>query len=256
MLPAHLVGYVLSLLIGLSLGLIGAGGSIITVPVLVYALEVEPHRAAGMSLAIVGTTSLFGAGLHFRRGNVRAKTGLLFGASGVVGAFAGAQLTHLLSPAALLTIFAALMLGVAIRMLTHDAGGESNGAVHEPRRAKAVLAGVVTGTLTGFLGVGGGFLIVPALVLFAGLAMKQAVATSLVVIALNCAAGLAGHLGQGSFDAPMTLAVTALAVAGMFGGVAISHRLPSRELRRGFAVFVILVAVFLFARNLPLLLAG
>lgn len=256
MLPVHLVGYVLSLLIGLSLGMIGAGGSIITVPVLVYALDVEPHQAVGMSLAIVGTTSLCGTALHFRRGSVSAKTGLLFGTSGILGAFAGAHLTHCVSPSALLTIFAALMLAVAVRMLTHDPAGDSCGPVHGPSRAKAILAGVVTGTLTGFLGVGGGFLIVPALVLFAGLAMKQAVATSLMVIALNCAAGLAGHLGESDFHAPMTLVVTALAVAGMFAGVAISHRLPSRQLRRGFAIFVILIAVFLLVRNLPVLLAG
>jgi hypothetical protein len=252
----HLLGYILSLLIGLSLGLIGAGGSIITVPVLVYALGVEPYRAVGMSLAIVGTTSLFGAALHFRRGNVRAKTGLLFGASGILAAYAGSHLTHRVSPAALLTIFAVLMLAVAIRMLAGSAAGEAGSPGRGPGRAQAIFAGAVTGALTGFLGVGGGFLIVPALVLFSGLAMKQAVGTSLMVIALNCAAGLAGQLGQSGWDPPMTLTVTALAAAGMLAGVSIAHRVPSHELRRGFAVFVIVVAVFLFYRNLPELFAG
>ncbi|MDQ3374308.1 MAG: sulfite exporter TauE/SafE family protein, partial [Acidobacteriota bacterium] len=167
-----ILGLVLSGLIGLSLGLIGGGGSIITVPVLVYVLGVEAHAAVGMSLAVVGATSLVGSFLHYRRGTVRLKTGLIFGAAGVVGALLGSPLTRLLSPAALLMTFATLMLVIAVLMLRR----KSNAGIIEVEQVlsvwKAILAGFGVGVLTGFLGVGGGFLIVPALVMFGALGMK------------------------------------------------------------------------------------
>jgi uncharacterized membrane protein YfcA len=238
--------------IGLSLGLIGGGGSILTVPILVYFLGVEPHEAVAMSLAVVGATSLFGSYLHWKRGSVNFSSGLLFGISGIVGAFLGSPLTHMVSPPVLLLIFGALMFVVAVSMLWRKQQA-SDAAPHDVNKTKAILAGFGVGILTGFLGVGGGFLIVPALVLFGGLAMKEAIGTSLFVIFLNCVAGLIGHASQGAFDWSLTFLVMALAVSGAIFGTILSHRLAAHRLQKMFAVLVLVVAVFLFAKNYAVL---
>jgi uncharacterized membrane protein YfcA len=254
-----MLGLFLSALIGLSLGLIGGGGSIITVPVLVYVLGVEPHKAVGMSLAVVGGTSLIGAGLHYRRGNLQMRTGLTFGLAGIAGALAGAPLTTLLSPAALLMTFALLMLLVAIVMLRRKptvAESETSEMRQKPDVWKALLAGFGVGVLTGFLGVGGGFLIVPALVMFGGLSMKDAIGTSLFVIFLNCVAGLVGHASSGVFDWGLTAQVTGLAITGTIFGTLLSNRLEAKKLQSGFAIFVLMVAVFLIGKNYTVLLGG
>jgi len=174
MLIRMILGLALSAGIGLSLGLVGGGGSIITVPVLVYVLGVDVHEAVGMSLAVVGVTILVGAALHRLRGAVRARTGVLFGGSGILGAFFGSRLTYLLSSRALLLTFAALMIVISILMLTRSQADLDRAAGAPRNTPRAVLVGLVIGVLTGFLGVGGGFLIVPALVLFGGLGIKEA----------------------------------------------------------------------------------
>ncbi|MBK6315691.1 MAG: sulfite exporter TauE/SafE family protein [Blastocatellia bacterium] len=244
-----LIGLILSSAIGVSLGLIGGGGSIITVPVLVYALGVDPHEAVAMSLAVVGATSVVGALLHSRRGTVRVRTGLLFASTGVMGAIGGAQLTSLVSPQVLMLAFAGLMLVVATSMLIPRPAGESAETRRKPKAVRAAIAGFIVGTLTGFLGVGGGFLVVPALVMFAGLTMREAVGTSLVVIAVNCGAGLVGHIGQAGFDVALAALVTLLAVAGTLAGSRWSHRLSPVHLRTGFALFVVVIAVWLVFKN-------
>lgn len=253
-----ILGLVLSGLIGLSLGLIGGGGSIITVPVLVYVLGVEAHEAIGMSLAVVGGTSLVGSFLHHRRGNLQMKIGLTFGVSGMLGAFAGSPLTKLLSPPALLMTFALLMLFIAVLMLRRKPAAESeiDKPGEKPVLWKALLAGFGVGVLTGFLGVGGGFLIVPALVMFGGLGMKDAIGTSLFVIFLNCVAGLVGHASQNNFDWSLTAQATILAVAGTILGTLLSHRVTANKLQKGFAVFVLAVAVFLMAKNYTVFFGG
>lgn len=240
------LGLVLCLGIGLSLGLLGGGGSIVTVPVLVYVLEVEPRQAVAMSLAVVGVTSLFGAALHHRRGAVRGRAALLFAGAGVVSSFLGARLTYRVSPEVLLLAFAALMLVVGLRMaFDRKPRGEGRPA----RPWKLVLAGLAVGLLTGFLGVGGGFLVVPALVLFAGLDMREAVGTSLLVISINSAAGLAGHLSHGAFPLGLALAVATLAALGSWLGTRVADHTSPVQLRRAFSVFVVLVALFLVAAN-------
>lgn len=246
-----ILGLILSGLIGLSLGLIGGGGSIITVPVLVYVLGVEAHDAVGMSLAVVGGTSLVGSFLHYRRGNLQMKTGLIFGVSGIAGALAGSPLTKMLSPSALLMVFALLMLVIAVLMMRRKPPSEMeiDGLSENPSIYKSLLAGFGVGVLTGFLGVGGGFLIVPALVMFGGLSMKEAIGTSLFVIFLNCVAGLIGHASQNHFDWGLTALVTGLAVLGTIGGTILSHKLEAQKLQKGFAVFVLVVAVFLITKN-------
>jgi uncharacterized protein len=242
------LGLVLSVAIGLSLGLIGGGGSIITVPVLVYALGVPPHRAVGMSLAVVGSTALVGSLLHHRLGSVAWRAGALFAGSGIVSAYLGSKLTRLVSPPVLLLLFAALMVVVAAIMLTRKDPAEG-AAPHAASAPRSALAGLGVGFLTGFLGVGGGFLIVPSLVLFGGLDIKAAIGTSLFVIAVNCAAGLFGHVTEGDFDLRLTALVTALAVGGALAGTALSRRFHPSGLRRAFAWFVVAVALFLIARN-------
>ncbi len=250
-----IIGLILSAAIGLSLGLIGGGGSIITVPVLVYVLGIPAHEAVGMSLAVVGATSLVGAFLHYRKGNLELRTGLTFGAAGVVGAFLGTPLTHLFSSQVLLLTFASLMLVVAVMMLTKKSSAEIEIETKEKSTSvwKALLAGFGVGVLTGFLGVGGGFLIVPALVMVGGLAIKEAIGTSLLVIFLNCVAGLAGHLSYGGFDLRLTILVTILAVGGTILGTILSHRLAAQRLQKSFAFFVLAVAIFLFVKNYAVL---
>ncbi len=247
------LGLILSAGIGLSLGLIGGGGSIITVPVLVYVLGVPAHRAIGMSLAVVGSTALVSALLHHRRGAVAWRTGSVFAVSGIASAYLGSKLTRLVAAPVLLLLFGCLMLVVATVMLTRKPPTEG-ARTHVPSLPREILAGLGVGFLTGFLGVGGGFLIVPALVLFGGLAMKDAIGTSLFVIAVNCASGILGHLSEGDSDWRLTLMVAVLAVAGALAGTALSHRFHPRHLRRIFAWFVVAVALFLIARNYNALL--
>ena len=252
MVPIFIIGLVLSAAIGLSLGLIGGGGSILTVPILVYFLGVAPHEAVGMSLAVVGATSLLGTYLHWRAGSVDFSGGLLFGLSGVAGAFVGSPLTKLVSAEALLLIFGGLMMVVAVSMLWR---GRKSGTKIVPvaHPIKAAAAGFGVGLLTGFLGVGGGFLIVPALIFFGGMEMKKAIGTSLFVIFLNCVAGLLGHMSQNVFDWGLTGAVMALAVGGAFAGTMLSRRLEAHRLQWLFAILVLVVAVFLVAKNYSVL---
>lgn len=243
------IGLILSAAIGLSLGLIGGGGSILTVPILVYFLGVETREAVGMSLAVVGATSLFGAFLHYRKGTVNFSSAMLFGISGIVGAFLGSPLTHLVSSDILLLIFAALMFVVAFSMLWRKRNAKSE-TIREANPFKAILTGFGVGILTGFLGVGGGFLIVPALVFFGGLPIKQAIGTSLLVIAMNSIAGLFGHLSYGFFDLKITFLVTVLAVFGTVFGTVLSQKISVAGLQKSFAFLVLAVAIFLTYKNL------
>ena len=245
----------LSGMIGVSLGLMGGGGSILALPVLVYVAGIDPRTAVPMSLAIVGSTSLMAGLMHHRGGRVDRRVGAIFGIAGLPGAFIGARLTHLAPAPVLLILFGVLMLVVGGVMLLRSVRDPREGphARERPRIGAIVAAGFGVGFLTGFLGVGGGFIIVPSLVLFAGLPMPTAVGTSLLVIALNCAAGLVGHLGEGGVPLRATAAFTGVAIVGGFLGERLASRLSPRALRRGFAVFVILLAFYILVRNLDAL---
>jgi uncharacterized membrane protein YfcA len=248
MTPMVFLGLMLSAMIGLSLGLIGGGGPILTVPILVYFLDVGPHEAVAMSLAVVGVTSLFGSFLHYRNDNVDLRAAFSFGLAGMAGAYAGSPLTKLVSPSTLMMIFGALMLTVAASMILRKKVADPE-ARHRPHQAKGVFAGFAVGVLTGFLGVGGGFLIVPALVLFGGHGMKKAVGTWLVVIFLNCAAGLAGHLSQTRLDVALTTVVAILAVGGAIAGTVVSRRLAAHHLQKAVAAMVLFIGAFLVVQN-------
>jgi uncharacterized membrane protein YfcA len=244
-----LIAIGLSCGVGVSLGLLGGGGSILAVPLLVYVARLDVHVAIGMSLAIVGATSLGGALVHAREGRVDLKAALVFGASGMVAAPLGAWASQAAAPQVLLLLFAGLMVAVGGLMLRGRRGERAEEA--HPARPLAVLgAGLGVGALTGFLGVGGGFLIVPALTLLAGLSMHTAVGTSLLVIALNAAAGLAGHLRQGGIPPGLTAAFIGASLLGAFVGGRLSARVKPAPLRRAFAVFVILIGVALLVANL------
>lgn len=246
-----LLDLLLGFTIGLSLGLLGGGGSILTVPALVYLVGQSPQAAVTTSLAIVGANSALGAFFHNLRGMCNWRVALAFGGSGMLAAYLAAGLSKLFAPALLLVAFALLMSVIGILMLVRKEGAPQ-AETCAPRNWPVVVAGGAgVGLLTGVLGVGGGFLIVPALVMLVGLPMSQAVGTSLVVITANSFAGLAGHLDSAGFDLRLTLVFVAAGLVGTFSGSRLANRLPGGRLRRVFGAFVVLLAVLLLYDNLP-----
>lgn len=236
--------------IGLSLGLLGGGGSILTVPALVYLVGQTPQAAVTTSLAIVGANSLMGAMFHRAQGSLDWKVALTFGGAGMLASYLSANISNHIPPAILLVTFALLMLVIGT-MLFFRRSNETETA-YSPKPLTLVLAsGAGVGLLTGVLGVGGGFLIVPVLVMLVGLPVQLAVGTSLVVIAMNSAAGFLGHAGSGSFDLVMTLVFGIAGLAGTFAGAKLSNRMSSSKLQTAFAGFVIALAFFLLYDNLP-----
>ncbi len=259
-------------LIGLCLGALGGGGSILTVPVLVSLLHVGPQSATSASLIIVGITSVIAAVAHARGGHVRWKAAAVFGIIGSVTAFGGSILNRAVDPQILLIAFSALMVVAAVAMLrrtrkctapepddrsTSDAkavgdvtqSGVALATATKPRvttaqAGKLVAAALVVGFLTGFLGVGGGFLIVPALVLALGYSMPVAVGTSLVIIAITSAGAFAERLGTASIPWQIVVPFTLAAVAGSFAGTAVSDRISGNALTRSFAVLLLVIAVY------------
>lgn len=248
---------VLGVLIGLTLGLLGGGGSILTVPIFVYVLQFAPKEAIAMSLAVVGATSLVGVAGHWRGGNVNLRVGVLFGAVAMVGTYVGAKLATQLTGATQLTIFGLVMLTAAVFMFRgrRDPGASGQTTVAGATRALVVGEALGVGVLTGVVGVGGGFLIVPALVLL-GLPMGQAVGTSLAVIAANCVVGFAGYAGRVPLDWRAVALVTAGTVPGITAGVFLHRFVPQQALRRGFAFFLVAVAVSILYQNFATVLAA
>lgn len=239
----------LSLLIGTSLGLLGGGGSILTVPILTYVADMPAKSAIAASLFVVAATSAVGALSHARAGRVRWRTGLLFGAASMVGAYGGGRLAAYVPARVLLIAFALIMVAAAYAMLRKPKKVAPRGAV-EHKTGKAILDGVLVGSVTGLVGAGGGFLVVPALVFLGGLSMEIAVGTSLLVIAMKSTAALAGHLGHVDIDWPTTLAVTAVAIGGSFIGSRLANRISPESLKRGFGVFVAVMAVWMLGAEL------
>ncbi len=235
-----IISLALALLIGLTLGALGGGGSILTLPVFVFVAGVPAQEAVAMSMIVVGTTSLLGAGLHWQRGNLHANATLLFAATGVIGAYAGSFLTSMVTQQTLLGIFAILMLVTGVAMIRRKPGSEQSGRC---RFGPCLLIGGGVGVLTGFLGVGGGFLIVPALILLAGIDAKSAVGSSLAIIAVNSVGGSIGQLQQVSVDWQLTSMFVALAAVGMFAGLRVVRKVQSESLTRAFGWFVVILAL-------------
>jgi uncharacterized protein len=259
-------------LVGFALGMTGGGGSLLAVPLLVYGLSIAPREAFGVSLAAVGATALVGVVPRIRAGQVEVGTAVLFAVAGMFGAPLGTWTAGMIPETVLLTLFAVLMLVVAWRMWTNsqaaavetapvacdaDADGPTcrrtaEGKLQLTSRCAMLLAavGLTTGFLSGMFGVGGGFVIVPALVLFSGMSIHRAVATSLLVIVLVSISGVASHFVAGR---GISLEVTALfvlgGVIGMSLGGLVSKRLPAAVLQKVFAAGIVSVAIFIVSKT-------
>ncbi|MEZ5294572.1 MAG: sulfite exporter TauE/SafE family protein [Vicinamibacterales bacterium] len=247
----------LGAVIGIALGLLGGGGSILTVPIFVYVLHFAAKDAIAMSLAVVGATSAIGVAGHWRAGNVNLRVGTVFGLVATAGTYAGARLAAYVSGAVQLAVFALVMLVASAFMFRDRAASET--ADHGPaaRLGAAALVGFALGVgfLTGLVGVGGGFLIVPALVLLA-VPMREAVGTSLAIIAVNCVVGFAGYLGHTVVDWSSVGLVTAGTAPGIALGVGLHRRVPQSVLRRGFALFLLVMAAFILYQNASTIVAA
>lgn len=249
----HVAGVALGFVIGLSLGLLGGGGSILTVPIFVYVLGFGAKESIAMSLAVVGATSLVGTLTHFREGHVNFRVAMAFGAVAMAGTYLGSQLANILSGAVQLAIFAGIMLVAAGFMFR---GGREDAVPATMLRGLkkpisiplAGAQGLAVGGLTGLVGVGGGFLIVPALV-WGGLAMCDAVGTSLLVIAMNCAVGFYTHTGQVPIAWVAVATVTAGTLPGIAAGTYAMRFVSQRALRRGFAVLLVVLAAYMLYQN-------
>jgi len=258
----------LGFLIGVSLGALGGGGSILAVPVLVYVAGQDAKQASATSLVVVGITSLIGMVPHLRAGRVRVTAGLVFGACGVGGSLLGSYWNTAVDADVLLLTFSGVMLVAAAAMHRRSRrAGRAPGVEPAPRPAGAAVAttprvhvdpataakvaalGSVVGLMTGFFGVGGGFVIVPALVLALGFEMPYAVGTSLLVIAINSAVNVSTRLGSGNLVWSTVVEFTVAAVAGVFVGGRLADRVPARRLTRWFVVLLVAVAAYTAVRS-------
>lgn len=262
----EIVGFVASILMGLSLGLIGGGGSILTVPILVYLFGVNPVLSTSYSLFVVGLTSLVGSYTHFKKGNLDLKTALIFGIPSIASVYAvrkflvpiipdpvfsigEAELTKNLF---VLLLFSALMVLAAVSMIRKN----KNEVVDCEQKIKynfpLILGeGILVGAITGLVGAGGGFLIIPALVLFGGLCMKKAVGTSLLIIAMKSLIGFTGDLGSGlQLDIQFMLLFSAFATVGIIAGTLLSKRISNEKLKPFFGWFVLAMGLYIISKEI------
>jgi uncharacterized protein len=248
------IGYLLGALVGVALGLMGGGGSILTVPIFVYVLGYDPKLAIAMSLPVIGTTSLVGAVRHWRAGNVSLRTAVTFGAVAMCGAFLGARLGTVLAGAVQLSLLAIVMLLAAVFMFRSARQSEAvpvvaSDAVPPMRAGLLVPAAITVGVITGVAGVGGGFLVVPALVILARTPIRHAVGTSLLVIAMNAASAFVGYVGETSFPWSFMLRFTLVAVVGILIGTSMVQYVSQSALKRSFAVFLVVMGAFMLYQN-------
>jgi uncharacterized membrane protein YfcA len=244
----------LGLVIGVLLGLLGGGGSILAVPALLYGVGMPLASAVPTSLLVVGISSATALLPRLRQGQVQWRIAAVFGAAGALAAFGGAAVNRLLDPRAVLVGFAVMMVAAGIRMLREQApvGGDcalpGGGVNWRGCLPKAVGAGVAVGFLTGLFGVGGGFLIIPALVLLLGLPMTIAIGTSLLIIVINSVAGFAAHAADVELDYQLAAWFTTAAVVGSLAAARLATRLPAGRLRRAFSYLVFTVAAFVLVQ--------
>ena len=256
-----LLGLLYGLIVGVSLGLTGGGGSIFAVPLLIYGLGIPVGTSIGLSLASVGITAGFGAALRLKAKEVDVRAGLVFAGAGMLLAPVGSWLGTLISAAFLLSTFALLMAFIGIRMWRGKAGenvvpgpcvARPGGGLGLGCYARLSAAGCAAGLMSGLFGVGGGFIIVPALLYVTGMSIHRAVATSLLVIFLISISGVAAHLAHGQqFPMPVTALFIGGGFAGMLAGGALRSRLSGPVLQKVFAIGMWFVAAYMLARNLP-----
>lgn len=243
-----MLGYALATLIGFSLGIMGGGGSILTVPILVYVLGMDAKLSIALSLAIVGTTSLVGVFNHFRAGNVNLKVAAIFGPVAMIGTFLGAKISKFLSGEVQLILFAFIMLAASYFMIRgrKEVEGEEEKKLNIPFLS---IQAIGVGIITGLVGVGGGFMIVPALVLMTGLSMRVAVGTSLFIIALNSFSGFAGYLGMFEIDWAFLAKFSGFSIIGILIGSQLVQFISQRMLKKSFGVFLIFMGAFILYKN-------
>ncbi|MEJ7738331.1 MAG: sulfite exporter TauE/SafE family protein [Chitinophagaceae bacterium] len=258
----EIAGYIASVFIGLSLGLIGGGGSILTVPVLVYLFSISPTIAISYSLFIVGFTSLVGAFNNYRKGMVDFKTVFLFGSSSITTVFIARKfiipflpdvffkigsfsVTHGLF---VMVVFAILMLAASSTMIRSKNVQIEKKANQKPYLL--VIYGVLIGLVTGFLGAGGGFLLIPALVLLMKLPMKEAIGTSLFIIALNSLIGFIGDIGRHVIDWKLLIIITSIAITGIFIGGYLNQKINSQKLKKGFGWFILFMGIYIIVKEI------
>lgn len=265
----------LPLLVGASLGLIGGGGTVLAVPLLIYIFHIEPKSAIGMSLGIVSLVSLAGSFSHWKRGNVRLENAAFFTPFAMLGAFLGAKIATLpwLTSSVQMILFGGTVVVASFLMIfrkspttatpepTHDTTGESPNTYPRPSlqgqltiawKTVFLLAiqGMVVGLLTGLVGVGGGFLIVPALVFIAHLSIREAIGTSLVVIFFNSMSGFLGYLGKVAMDWVIMAQFLGLSLAGVYGGVRFGDRVPKKNLQKIFGIFLLIMGTWILYRQM------
>lgn len=260
----EIAGYLAALLVGVFLGLIGGGGSILTIPVLVYLFRIQPTLATGYSLFIVGCSSLAGAWKHYRFGNINLKAAFYFGTASIVTVLLIRKFLlpvipeHLCSigtfiitkSLATMILFAIVMIYASLQMINKQHLPPENGKPPSIHLGKALLRGVQVGVITGILGAGGGFIIIPVLIFSFHLTMKQAIGTSLLIIAMNTLSGFVGDLFHQQFNWALLLPVTAIAITGTFIGRKLGEKVPGEKLKRGFGWFVLVMGIYIILHEL------
>ncbi|RJN31934.1 sulfite exporter TauE/SafE family protein [Nesterenkonia natronophila] len=250
---ALIVTMVLAVGIGLSLGLLGGGGTILAVPLLAYVAGMPAQEAIAASMFIIGVTALISVAAHARRGNVRWRMGLLFGVASMIGAFGGGVLGSQLPGVVLMVAFGAMMIATALAMVLDRRTPTESKAQSKLPVFKIIMEGLVVGLVTGVVGAGGGFLVVPALVLLGGLPMSAAVGTSLLIISMKSFTGMAGYLTSVSIDWGPVLMITGVTVAGALIGAAVSSKVPDKMLKKAFGYMVLAMGVVVLLYELPII---
>ena len=262
----EIVGFLAAALIGISLGLIGGGGSILTVPVLVYLFGLQPLVATSYSLFVVGSASLIGAVGNWKKGLVSIPTASLFGISSIFTVYITRRFIVPLIPEHIVTIgdinltfstltmvlFAVLMLIASFGMISKRENRTNHGPEKKLSYIKLSAYGIAIGLVTGFLGAGGGFLLIPVLVLLIGLPMKKAIGTSLAIIAINSLIGFTGDIGHFSIDWKFLGVITAIAITGIFVGEKIGEKIKGEKLKKGFGWFVMIMGVYIIVKEIIL----
>lgn len=254
-----MLAWIGALFIGVTLGLLGSGGSILTVPVLTYVVGQETKVAIAGSLMIVGIISLFSVVPYARQKLVKWRTVIIFGLPGMLGAVLGAWLAHFVSDALQMLVFSVLLLAASYLMFKPIELNDADNEHEERAMVKIAIDGFIVGAVTGLVGVGGGFLIIPALVLLGGLSMRLAVGTSLVIIAIKSFAGFIGYLSvlealNLNVDWQIIWIFSIIGIVGGWLGHKISNQVNQDQLKRGFAIFLVLMGTFILYKNVPSLM--
>lgn len=249
-------GVALALVVGVVLGLLGGGGSILAVPIFLYVFHIPPKPAIAMSLVVVGMSAFIGFLTHWRQGTVNIRIAGAFGALAMIGAFGGARVARFVPASVQLALFATFALSAAVMMLRDSgrAAGRHTATTTADRatRFSAALGAqaIGVGVLTALIGAGGGFLIVPALVLMASVPVKEAVGSSLLIIAMNSTSGVAGYIGQVEFDWKLVGSFSGVASIGAIVGTRLVQRMPAARIKQAFAIMILVLGAYLVIRRL------